>query len=77
MYSQKFYLARVRLAKKLAALPENAGRRRAYLTLAENWQRMAETAASATAPKAQGGTKKSSKEWEAILHRAMREADLT
>jgi hypothetical protein len=78
MYSQKFYLARVRLAKKLAALPENAGRRRAYLTLAENWQKMAETAASATgAPKAQGGTKKSSKEWEAILHRAMREADLT
>jgi hypothetical protein len=78
MYSQKFYLARVRLAKKLAALPENAERKRAYLTLAENWQRMADMAADAKQPPAaQRRTRKSSKDWEPMLHRAMREAGLT
>ena len=77
MYSQKFYLARVRLAKELAALPENAARRRAYLTLADNWQRMAERAASATkAPATRGATRRSSTQWEPILERAMREAGL-
>ena len=78
MYSQKFYLERVRLARELAALPENAGRKRAYLTLAENWQTMAERAASATrAPTARSKTEKPSKAWEPILDRAMREAGLT
>jgi len=46
MYSQKFYQTRAALAAELAELPENAGRRRAYLTLAENWRRMAEMAAA-------------------------------
>ena len=78
MYSQKFYLERVRLAKELADLPENAGRRRAYLTLADNWRRMAERAASATKPPvARGGKLTSSKAWEPMLARALREAALT
>jgi hypothetical protein len=78
MYSQKFYLERVRLAKELADLPENAGRRRAYLTLADNWQRMAERAGSATKPPpAQARKQTSSKAWEPMLERALREAGLT
>jgi hypothetical protein len=78
MYSQKFYRSRVRLAKQLAALPENAGRRRAYLALAENWQRMADMAASAATASATRDVKqKSAGAWEPMLERAMREAGLT
>jgi len=72
MYSRKFYLSRVRQAKKLAALPENAGRKQAYLTLAANWQRMADGA-----PSAQGAAQKAPTKWEPVLHRAMRDAGLT
>jgi hypothetical protein len=74
MYSQKFYLKRVRQARQLAALPENAARRRAYLTLADNWQRMAAMAASA-APT--GKARTSANPWEPTLLRAMHEAGLS
>lgn len=48
MYSQQHYLSRSIMAMELSELPENIGRRRAYLALSENWKRMADRAARAT-----------------------------
>jgi hypothetical protein len=48
MYSQNHYLSRSALALELAKLPENIGRKTAYLALAKNWQKMAALAAEFT-----------------------------
>ena len=47
MYSPNHYLSRSVLAKELAELPDNIGRRKAYLALAANWQRLADIATTA------------------------------
>jgi hypothetical protein len=78
MYSQQFYLKRVRLAEQLGALPENAGRRRAYITMADNWRKLAKMAAiERKVAAAQSRRETASTVWEPMLDRAMREAGLT
>ena len=47
MYSANHYLSRSILAKELSEMPENIGRKRAYIALSENWKRMADRAGAA------------------------------
>jgi hypothetical protein len=46
MYSEQHYLSRSVLAKELSELPENIGRKRAYLALADHWKQLAMVAAA-------------------------------
>ena len=48
MYSEQHYLSRSILAKELSEMPENIGRKRAYLALSVNWKKLADMAAKAT-----------------------------
>lgn len=48
MYSENHYLARSVLARELSEMPENIGRRKAYLALSANWKKMADLAAKVT-----------------------------
>jgi hypothetical protein len=45
MYTERHYLSRSDLAKELSELPENTGRKKAYLALSDNWKKMADLAA--------------------------------
>ena len=45
MYTERHYLSRSILAKELSELPENIGRKAAYLALSKNWKRLADLAA--------------------------------
>jgi len=47
MYSEQHYLSRSNLAKELSEMPENIGRKRAYMALSSNWKKLAERAAKA------------------------------
>jgi hypothetical protein len=78
MYSRDYFLKRAQLAKQMSELPENAARRRDYLTVADNWRTMAGfMAAEPAKPAAPGKTQISLKAWETTLDRAMRDAGLT
>jgi len=46
MYSEQHYLSRSVLAKELSELPENIGRRQAYLALSDHWKKLAMVAAA-------------------------------
>jgi hypothetical protein len=46
MYSEQHYLSRSVLAKELSELPENIGRRQAYLALSDHWKKLAVVAAT-------------------------------
>jgi hypothetical protein len=46
MYSEQHYLSRSVLAKELSELPENVGRRQAYLALSDHWKKLAAIAAT-------------------------------
>jgi hypothetical protein len=50
MYSESHYRARSVLATELADLPENIGRKKAYMALAKNWRKMADMAAAFARP---------------------------
>ena len=49
MYTQHHYLSRSILAMELSAMPENIGRRRDYVSLAQNWKKLADAAAKSVA----------------------------
>jgi hypothetical protein len=49
MYPQHHYLSRSILAMELSAMPENIGRRRAYISLSLNWKKLADAAAKPVA----------------------------
>ena len=48
MYSEQHYLSRSILAKELSKMPENLGRKRAYIALSTKWKKLADMAARVT-----------------------------
>jgi hypothetical protein len=50
MYPERHYLTRSILARELSELPENIGRKKAYLALSTNWKRLADMVAKSAIP---------------------------
>jgi hypothetical protein len=51
MYSERHYLSRSTLADELAHLPENIGKKKGYLELADRWKKLAVAAAMTFRPR--------------------------